>query len=240
MTQPSSELTTYERERSERLNRWRKPLVTSRDRWGAWANMMLSDHGFIRLVYLNQHQISPNAWRSAQPAPWDIRKLERKGLKSVINLRGGQSYGSLPLEREVCEDLGIHFEVFVLRSRALPAVEDVLAAKALFERLEYPVLFHCKSGADRAGMMCALFLAIQEGVPVSIAREQLGPRYGHIRHGKTGVLDKMFDAYLADQPDEAMPLIEWVENHYDPERLTADFKPSGLGSFVTETLLRRE
>jgi protein tyrosine/serine phosphatase len=26
--------------------------------------------------------------------------------------------------------------------------------------LEYPVLFHCKSGADRAGMMAALFLVL--------------------------------------------------------------------------------
>lgn len=240
MTQPPRELTTYERERSERLNRWRKPLLTPRDRWGAWANMMLSDHGFIRLVYLNLHRISPNAWRSAQPAPWDIRRLARKGLKSVINLRGGQSYGSLPLEQETCEELGIHFEVFVLRSRALPAAEDVLAAKALFDRLEYPVLFHCKSGADRAGMMCALYMALQEGVPVRKARDQLGPRYGHIRHGKTGVLDTLFDAYLTDQPDETMPLLDWIEKRYDPKALTAAFKPTGVGSFLTETLLRRE
>lgn len=239
MTNPR-ELTTYERERSERLNRWRKPLVSRRDRLGAWANMFFSDHGFIRLFYLNLHQISANAWRSAQPAPWDIRRLANKGLKTVINLRGGQTYGSLPLEQEICEELGVNFEVFVLRSRALPAVEDILAAKSLFERIEYPVLFHCKSGADRAGLMCGLFLALHEGIPASDARLQLGPRYGHIKQGKTGVLDTLFDTYLADQPDEGMPLLEWIETLYDPEALTAAFKPSGIGSLITETLLRRE
>lgn len=234
------ELTTYERERSDRLNRWRKPLVSRRDRWGAWANMFFADHGFIRLVYLNEHRISPNAWRSAQPAPWDLRRLARKGLRSVINLRGGQSYGSLPLEQEACEELGLHFGVFVLRSRALPAVSDILAAKALFERLEYPVLFHCKSGADRAGLMCGLFMALHEGVPVREARKQLSARYGHIRHGKTGVLDTLFDAYLEDHPNEDTSFLDWVENGYDPDRLTAEFSPTGIGSFVTETLLRRE
>lgn len=239
MTTPP-ELTTYERERSERLNQWRKPLVSKRDRWGAWLNMFFADHGFIRLFYLNLHRISVNAWRSAQPAPYQIRRLAGQGLKSVVNLRGGQSYGSLPLEQEACEEHGVHFEVFVLRSRALPAVEDVLAAKALFERLEYPVLFHCKSGADRAGLMCGLFMALHEGVPIREAQRQLGLRYGHIRHGKTGVLDTFFEAYLADHPAEDVPLMDWVTTSYDPKALTATFKPSGIGSFITETILRRE
>ncbi|MEL7153455.1 MAG: sulfur transferase domain-containing protein [Pseudomonadota bacterium] len=234
------ELSNYERERSARLNKWRKPLLTRRDRWGAWLNMFFADHGFIRLFYLNLHRISPNAWRSAQPAPYQIKRLAKQGLKTVINLRGGQSYGSLPLEQEVCEQLGIHFEVFVLRSRALPAVEDVLAAKALFDRIDYPVLFHCKSGADRAGLMCGLFMALRERVPVSQAKQQLSASYGHIRQGKTGVLDTFFEAYLADHPDEDVPLIDWVQNGYDPKALTTGFKPSGIGSFITETLLRRE
>ena len=180
------------------------------------------------------------AIRSAQPAPWDLRRLSRKGLRSVINLRGGQSYGSLPLEQETCEELGLQFEVFVLRSRALPAASDILAAKELFDRLEYPVLFHCKSGADRAGLMCGLFMALYEGAPIREARKQLSSKYGHIRHGKTGVLDTMFDAYLEEHPDESMPFLDWVETRYDPERLTAEFSPTGIGSFITETLLRRE
>ncbi|MEM9061155.1 MAG: sulfur transferase domain-containing protein [Pseudomonadota bacterium] len=239
MTNPV-DMSTYERERSARLNRWRKPLVTRRERWGAWLNMFFADHGFIRLVYLNLHRISPNAWRSAQPMPHQIRRLARQGLRSVVNLRGGQSYGSLPLEQEVCASKDVNFEVFVMRSRALPAVEDILAAKALFERLEYPVLFHCKSGADRAGLISGLYLALHEGVPVSEARAQLGLRYGHVRHGKTGVLDTLFDAYLTDHPDEAVPLIDWIETRYDPKALTENFKASGVGNFVTETVLRRE
>lgn len=226
--------------RTQRLNRWRKPLTTRRERLGAWINMIFADHGFLRMAYLNLHKISPRAWRSAQPSPHQIRRLARLGVRSVINLRGGQSYGSLPLEVEACAAAGVHFENFVLRSRAIPSVEEVRDAKALFDRLDYPVLFHCKSGADRAGMMAALFLAIHEGRPVAEARQQLSSRYGHIRHGKTGVLDALFDAYDKDQPSGAMAFMDWIETRYDREAITAAFKPSSLGTLLTETILRRE
>ena len=73
--------------------------------------------------------------------------------KPARRISARQSYGSLPLEAEACAAQGMHFENFVLRSRAIPSVQDIQAAKELFERIEYPVLFHCKSGADRAGMM---------------------------------------------------------------------------------------
>ena len=226
--------------RTEKLNRWRKPLTSRRERLGAWANMFFADHGFIRVFYLNLHRISTNAWRSAQPAPYQIRRMARKGVRTVINLRGGQSYGSLPLEAEACADQGIHFENFVLRSRAIPSVQDIQAAKELFERIEYPVLFHCKSGADRAGMMSALYMALHEGRPVSEARNQLSLKYGHFSQGPTGVLDAFFDAYQADQPDEKMGLMEWVETRYDQDAITKAFKASGAGALLTDRILRRE
>lgn len=226
--------------RTARLNRWRKPLATRRERRNAWFNMVFADHGFIRMVYLNLHRISPKAWRSAQPAPYQIRRFARLGIRSVVNLRGGQSYGSLPLEVEASAAAGIHFENFVLRSRAIPSVKEIRAAKALFDRLEYPVLFHCKSGADRAGIMSALYLALHEKRPVSEARKQLSLKYGHIRQGKTGILDALFDTYEADQPSAEMPFMEWVETRYDQAAITSAFKAGTLGTLLTETILRRE
>lgn len=228
--------------RAARLNRWRdQPLSGWRERLWAWADMIFLDHGFIRWIYLNLHRVSPRAWRSAQPSPGQIARLARRhGIRTVVNLRGGQSYGSLPLELEACQRAGVAFEVFVLRSRSIPTVAEVHAARALFERIEYPVLFHCKSGADRAGMMSALFLILAEGRPVAEARRQLALRYGHISGGKTGVLDALFDAYEADQPDAAMPFLDWIETRYDREAIVAGFRPTGMGSFLADTLLNRE
>jgi protein tyrosine/serine phosphatase len=240
MSDSPEHLSKAARIRQQRLDRWRRPLVTPWDRLRAWANMIFVDHGFFRMVYLNLHRISPNAWPAAQPTPYQVRGFARRGIRTVVTLRGGQSYGSLPLEIEACRDVGIAFEKFVLRSRAIPTVEDMLEAKAFFERIEYPVLFHCKSGADRAGMMSALYLILHEGVSVSEARKQLSIRFGHIRQGKTGILDALFDTYLADQPDEEMEFLDWARTRYDPKAITNAFKAGTMGTLLTETLLRRE
>jgi len=229
----------YDR-RQARLDRWRRPIDGVYDRLRAWVNMIFVDHAFFRMVYLNRHRLSKDAWRSAQPLPYQIRAMARRGLRSVVTLRGGQSFGSYPLELEACADAGLHFEIFGLRSRALPPAEEFLAADALFRRLEYPVLFHCKSGADRVGMMSALFLILHHGVPVRAAARQLSLRYGHIKRGKTGVLDALFEAYLADQPDEALPFLDWTQTRYDPDAITAAFHAGTVGSFLSERLLGRE
>lgn len=202
--------------------------------------MIFVDHAFFRMAYLNLHRLSPNAWRSAQPLPYQLRTLARRGLRTVVTLRGGKSFGSLPLEIEACQAEGLNFETFAMRSRALPTREQIEKAAALFGRLEYPVLFHCKSGADRAGIMSALFLALHEGVPVAEAREQLSLKFGHLRLGKTGILDSFFDAYQSDQPDGEMPLLEWVRTRYDADALTAAFKSGRVGDFLTDMVLRRE
>ena len=161
-------------------------------------------------------------------------------MRTIVTLRGGNSFGSYPLEVEACERAGLTFTSFVLRSRAVPTREEIEEAANFFETLEYPVLFHCKSGADRAGMMSALYLALHEGVPVAAARKQLSLRFGHIRHGKTGILDAFFDAYEADQPDGKMPLLQWAQERYDANALTTAFRSGKIGDFLTETILGRE
>lgn len=228
------------RKKLERENKWRRKLASRRDRLWAWIDMVFLDHAFFRMVYLNLHQISEGVWRAAQPLPGQIRRLSRRGIKTIVNLRGGQSYGSLPLEQEACEKHGIAFENFILRSRALPSIEEIHELRALLERIEYPALFHCKSGADRAGIMSALYLALHEGRPVAEARKQLSIWYGHFSRGPTGVLDAMFDAYEADQPDGKMPLMEWIDTRYDPDAITAAFKAGTMSTFLTEIVLRRE
>ena len=66
----------------------------------AWLNMIFVDHAIFRLIYLNFHRVTPEFWRSAQPAPHDIRRLAKEGLKTIVNLRGGREYGSWPLDAE--------------------------------------------------------------------------------------------------------------------------------------------
>ena len=223
-----------------RIARWDQPLAGSLDRAHAWANMLLVDHGVFRLVYLNKHRVSERLWRSAQPAPHQIARLKAEGVRTVVNLRGGREHGSWQLQKEACERLGLHMEEFVVRSRGAPDRDTILRAKAFFDRLEYPAVLHCKSGADRAGFVAALFLILHEGRPVHEALRQLSLRYGHFRFAKTGILDTFFERYRVEGEARGLSLVEWVEQVYDPEALERHFRPSFWSDFVVDRLIRRE
>ena len=206
----------------------------------SYADLMLFDHGVFRLLYLNKHKLSAKAWRSAQPAPHDIARLSRLGIKTIVNLRGERMSGSYWLEAAACKRYGLSFENCVVRSRAAPSKDELFAARALFERIEYPALIHCKSGADRAGLMSVLFMHLVEGQPMEKAVEQLSWKFGHIKQADTGVLDHFFACYLADNAREPMAFFDWVETIYDPEKVLSTFRANGVASRIVKDILRRE
>ena len=49
----------------------------------------------------------------------------------------------------------------------------MLGAKRLFDEIEYPAMMHCKSGADRAGVMSVLYMHFRQKKPISEALRQL-------------------------------------------------------------------
>lgn len=205
-----------------------------------YIDMVLLDHGIFRLVYLNKHRLGAHAWRSAQPAPHHIRKFVRQGVRSIVNLRGERLCGSYWLERAVCAQHGITLINFQVRSRTAPTREELRAARDLFERVEYPMLMHCKSGADRVGLMSVLYRFLKEGVPLEEAKRELSLRYGHFRQADTGILDRFFERYLEDNRREPMPFFEWVDKVYDPQELRRSFRSSGWARRLVDDILKRE
>jgi len=226
--------------RLARIARWDRPITGFWQRIYAWTNMILSDHGIFRLFYLNFHQVTPQFWRAAQPAPHDIKRLARQGLKTIINLRGGREFGSWPLEKEAAEQNGITILDFTLRSRGAPEREAMLKARAFFADLDTPALIHCKSGADRAGFMATLYLLLHENRPLDEAMRQLSPRYGHFKWSKTGILDAFFELYRRDGLDKGLTFEDWIADHYDPEALQRDFHAGFWSTLLVDHLLRRE
>jgi protein tyrosine/serine phosphatase len=232
----------------QRLRSWRVAVAERSPDWLKrsfgpaiyYGDMLLVDHGIFRLLYLNRHRLGRHAWRSAQPAPHQINAAAGLGVRTIVNLRGARHCGGYWLEQSACARLGLKLEDYQVRSRAAPAKDEVLGARDLFQRVEYPILLHCKSGADRAGLMSALYLIAHENVPVAEAREQLALRFGHIRQSDTGILDYFFERYLADNAQTPMPFFDWVEKVYDPEELKRTFAAKGWANVITNWLLRRE
>ncbi|MEZ5900270.1 MAG: sulfur transferase domain-containing protein [Hyphomicrobiaceae bacterium] len=205
-----------------------------------YFEMLIVDYGIVRILYNNRHRISQDAWRSAQPAPHQIRDAARKGIKTVINLRGDQSFGTTWLEQRACQQNGVSLVNFKLRSRAAPSREELHAIRDLFASIEYPVLIHCKSGADRAGLMSVLYRHVREGLPIEKAKHELSFKYGHIRQADTGVLDYFFERYLADNARQPIDFWDWVDTRYDAEEVNRSFKAKPLANRLVNTILARE
>lgn len=213
----------------------------------AWRELMIGDHGLVRLFYDNTHEVVPGKlWRSYQPSPATLARWKERGVKTVVNLRGDKMSGHYFLEEETCEKLGLRLVVFRVFSRDAPSKEAFHGARALFDEIAYPALIHCKSGADRAGLMAALFLFFHEGKPLDEALEQLSFRYGHVRQGKTGVIDHVFETYRAYAKEKGVSLSDvdaffrWVDEVYDPAAAKAEFMGTWWGNLLTEKILRRE
>ena len=69
-----------------------------------------------------------------------MKSLKKKGLKSVICVRGGRAFGSWPLEKEACERLELDMHEVSIRARQAPRKEALLELIDLLASLNYPCL----------------------------------------------------------------------------------------------------
>jgi protein tyrosine/serine phosphatase len=227
----------------------REEFATPAGRKRAMRELMLADHGLIRLVHKNTHEVAKGKlWRTHQPSPFEIRQWAARDVKTVVNLRGDKPSGFLFLEEEACREAGLRHIPLRAYSREAPPKEFLKRLRALFDEIEYPAVMHCKSGADRVGIAATLYLFFKEGVGLDEAmRRQLSFRFGHVKHGKTGVIDYALERYIAHARTKAISLTDvgafmtWAESSaYDPAALKREFMGSWWGNLLTERILRRE
>ena len=219
----------------------RYDLSTRAGRFRAHWDYVWKDHAFLRRWFMNAHWLGPDMIRTNHPWPFQLAWWKKRGLKTVINLRGGPHSAHYQLEKWACDRLGLTFVDAPMGSREVPSRERVLHAKHVFETIEYPALMHCKSGADRAGIMAVLYRHFHLGEPIRDAVRELGLRTLHMKQGKTGVLDYVFERYLAEAEPQGVSFMDWVmSDAYDPAGIKADFQANWWATILTDKILRRE
>jgi protein tyrosine/serine phosphatase len=215
-------------------------LSTAGGRLATYLHYFWHDHAYIRLAFSNAHWISDELVRANQPWPYQVKAWRDQGVRTIVNLRAGVDSHTI-LEEEACRRYGLKYVNYPVTSRDVPTPEQILGARGLFERLEYPAMMHCKSGADRAGLMSVLYMHFRKGRPIAESVDQLHLRFGHFRAGLTGVLDYYFERYLSEIAPQGLSLEDWVRQpDYDPAAIRKDFKAQWWGTLLTEKLLRRE
>ena len=223
-----------------RLRKAHEPLATPRHRFLAHVDRLGFDLGIVRALRPNLHQIADGVFRSAQPSPWLLKRLSRDGLRTVVNLRGADTGGAYRLEADAAHSLGLRLIDLRMKSRDIPDADTLDALGAIFLSAEKPLLFHCKSGADRAGLAAAYYLMLVEHRPAAEALSQLNWRYGHIRQGMPGILTTFLEAYRDEGEPQGLGLVTWRREHCDPDAIRRRFKPAPLARLLTDGLLRRE
>ena len=216
-------------------------LTDPKDRKRAWNDYLWKDHGILRERFHNMHEVGGGMWRANQPSPQRLEELKADGFKTILNIRGTQpGVCYYDLEKEACEKLGLVMIDMPFGSREAPYLDRMQRAKRIFSEIEYPALLHCKSGADRAGLMSVFFRLVHLNLPFEEAITHLSLKYLHVKAGKTGVLDHFFETYRIYNESNPVAFWDWVENVYDRDSVQSEFMASWWGNLLTERILRRE
>jgi protein tyrosine/serine phosphatase len=213
---------------------------TAKGRALAWIDSLFVDHAIFRLCMNNFGVVIPGRlYRGSHPTPMRLRALTRRfGLTTVINLRGPTGTGSYHLSRDAAQKLGVTYADLSLESRGAPHRDRILRLHDLYRAAPGPMLLHCKSGADRAGLAAGLCLMF-EGGSASDALRQLSWRFGHIKQARTGILDAFFLRYQREG-EGRKPFLDWLDQDYDETTLRRDFHANGLASFINDWVLVHE
>lgn len=163
--------------------------------------LLAASVGFLFILeHGNFHAItSGEAYRSGQ---LDSSRLayyiKKHNIRSVLNLRGnvasdGHSVAQWYLdEKRVSAELGAkHYDIY-LSSTSEPEKEDVAKLMEFFKTAPRPVLIHCKSGADRTGLVASMWKVVVDKESKAEAEKQLTIRYGHFPIGGALAMDRFF------------------------------------------------
>lgn len=210
-------------ERSVRTS-FGRDISTRSGRFWAHIHFHLMDHAFLRVLWNNFHQVSDEVYRANQPSPSHLRSYTDKGIKAVLNLRGFTQQSYALFEEDSCKNLGLDLISVPLSGSSAPQPEKLLEIIDLMDKIPKPFVLHCKSGADRAGLVSAMYLIVQKKLSVTEAKKQLSLKYLHLDFTKTGILDYIFDVFSQRLKIENIDFLDWIKQEYNADILNSSFK----------------
>lgn len=131
----------------------------------------------------NFHAVVPGElYRSAQPSAQQLADyVQKNGIKTVINLRGEDAsakwYGQELAEARL---LGVQHIDFRMSSSHELSAQRADELVAIMRSAPKPILIHCKSGADRSGLVSVIYSRQIAGVDDHTAERQLSFYFGHV------------------------------------------------------------
>lgn len=150
------------------------------------------------LVYNgNLHVVSQGVlYRSAQLSKGQfIDVIQRYKIRSILNLRGAHP-GQAWYDDEIAATRKLAVEHYDIRLSATRRASEgqIRQFLQLVHDAPKPLLIHCQSGADRTGLVAALFRFVDEHARAEDADAELSLAYGHFPYltSRTVAMDESF------------------------------------------------
>jgi len=188
--------------------------------------LIVSTIGYKPLFRQNFAEVVPGKlYRSAQPDDRLSRWIEEHNIRSVLNLRGGKpAYDWYAQEVRIVREHATDYYEIPMSAQIRPKRRELLQIIDLMGRARYPMLVHCKSGADRTGLGVALYRMIVLKEPPQKALEGFSIFHAHIplfgpeklQHPIREYADWLDSKDLIHTPERFR---SWVEDQYveDPQ-----------------------
>lgn len=134
----------------------------------------------------NFHEVTPWLYRGGQPTGEGLELLKNAGIKTVVSFRWGKK--TIAAEQAAVEKLGMKFislPMYYWRLPGLEITEEFLSI--VDDRSNWPLFVHCFHGADRTGLLLAIFRIKRQSWHVDEAYREMKAKGFHrfrIRHFK--------------------------------------------------------
>ncbi|HUT14366.1 MAG TPA: dual specificity protein phosphatase family protein [Thermoguttaceae bacterium] len=115
----------------------------------------------------NLHKVADGLYRGAQPEAEGFAQLKALGIKTVVNLR------TLHSDRDECRKVGLDYVHITAQPWEAEEDEVVAFLEVVTDPKRQPVFVHCQHGADRTGMMCAVYRIVLQGWPKDAAIKEM-------------------------------------------------------------------
>ena len=115
----------------------------------------------------NLHKINYNLYRSAQPTKQGMKNLKQLGIKTIINLRAFHS------DTDELRGTGLLDEELSVKSWHIEDEDVIRVLKIIRGKENGPFLIHCHHGADRTGVMSAIYRIVEQGWSKDEAIEEM-------------------------------------------------------------------
>jgi undecaprenyl-diphosphatase len=149
----------------------------------------------------NFHTVTEGTlYRSAQLNKDELQAAIRDhGIRSILNLRGTHS-GQSWYDDEIAasKELDVAHYDYGLSARRVVTGKQIDQILEIIRNAPKPLLVHCKSGADRSGLVAALYRFAGEHTSADEADRQLSLVYGHFPYlmSQTKAMDASFWAFV--------------------------------------------